>query len=133
MLTISYFIKEPHLKHVNHKLFYKGTSHQTCKPEVILYRNLTSDMGTISYFIKEPHLKLLCDLRSVQEQARVEAVHGPEVLGELAELLEHFGVHGGRHDVLGGDVIIVSLAELLLHGLEVHRGQRGTGATIHTG
>lgn len=42
----------------------------------------------------EQHLKLLCDLWPIQEEAGVEAVDRSEGVGELLELLEHFGVHG---------------------------------------
>lgn len=57
----------------------------------------------------------------------------PRLTGEFLEFLEHLGVHGRRHHVLGGDVIVVGGPELLLQGLEVQGGQRRTGATLDTG
>lgn len=53
--------------------------------------------------------------------------------GELLELLEHFGVHGGRHHILRSDVVAVRSSEPLLQDLEVHRWQGGPRTAIDAG
>lgn len=52
--------------------------------------------------------------------------------GEILELLEHLGVHGGWHHILRGDVLAVCSSETRLQGVEVHGRQRGAGTTLDT-
>lgn len=103
------------------------------------------------------YLELLGDLGSVQEQPGAETVHRAEascrrrvgvnikdiwyhrslrscVKSALTRkffiFLEHLGVHGCWHHILGGDIFTVSGSEPLLQGFEVHRWQGGAGTAL---
>lgn len=81
----------------------------------------------------ERHAWTCVDLRLLPGGAAGDQTALRLLTSELLVLLEDFGVHGGRHHVLGSDVLAVRSSKPLLQGLEVHRRQGGPRAAIDAG